>query len=124
MSILLLESSTLAGGGVSVAAPGVLALHAGLVERPRVVLPQALRHRGRDGQIPVRCVPRRFQMLRGSGLKVTESLAQPRFTELATEGRSLHTNAPLGILEHEPVAMQAKHHAKATADAVYLVPGS
>ena len=32
MAILLLEALTLAGGGVSVAVPGVLALHTGVVE--------------------------------------------------------------------------------------------
>jgi hypothetical protein len=50
--------------------------------------------------------------------------AQPRLAELATEGRSLHTNTALSVFQDEPVAVQPKHHAQATADVVYLVPAS
>jgi hypothetical protein len=55
-------------------------------------------------------------------LELPESFAQPRLAELATDARRLYTNAPLGILEHEPVAMQPQHHAEATTGVVYVVP--
>ena len=124
MSILFLESSTLAGRGVSVAAPGVLALHAGLVEGLRVVLPQALRHRGRDGRVPMNRAPTIFQPTHGCRSEVPELFAQSRLAEFATDARCLYTNAPFGILKHEPVAMQPQHHTKATTGVVHVSPAS
>jgi hypothetical protein len=66
--------------------------------------------------------PSTFQLMHRGRPKVTELLAQPGFTEVATYARCLHTNAPLGVLKDEPVAMQPNHHSEATANAVHVVP--
>jgi hypothetical protein len=72
----------------------------------------------------VRCAPTSFERTHGRRPEVSERLAYRRLSELPTHARRLHTNLPLGILKHEPVAIQAKHHAKAAADLVQVVPAS
>ena len=99
MSILLFESSTLAGSGVSVAAPTALTPQTGLVERLLVFLPQAMRRHGRGGGVPSGRSSRSFQLMRGRSVEGSEPLAQARLAELAADERRLHTDASLNVLE-------------------------
>jgi hypothetical protein len=98
-AVLLLESSTLARSDFPVHVPGVLAFETALLERLRVVLPQALRNARRHRRIPVRCASRRFNTLQGSGLKVPESFAKPGLAQVPADVRRLHANASLHVLK-------------------------
>jgi hypothetical protein len=57
-------------------------------------------------------------------LKRSQPFAEPRLAELPTHDRSLHPYAALYVLEHQPVAVPANHHAKTATHVVHVVPAS
>jgi hypothetical protein len=107
MPIPLPEPLTLPRGALSVTVPGFLALKTRSIEGLRVLGPKALRHRTRRGRIPVSWMTASLCMMSGRRLEVSEPLTEPRLAELPPNGRSLHPNAPLCVLEDQAVAVRS-----------------
>jgi hypothetical protein len=122
MPIPLFEPLTLPRGVLSVAVPGFLALKTRPTEGLRVLVPKVLRHHGRHGRIPAMRVPAGFQIMCGRRLEASEPLTEPRLAELPPNGRSLHPNAPLCVLEDQAVAVRSEHDSNPTASVVHVLP--